>query len=344
MSHRLGLVSKRTRSSSLSENDRTVLKKHRASLSKIRPAIIPKKKITAGHVMAVVSRQALRKSGHTADAMSGSDEESREVNDHFLDIRPVSVPAMEIPVPEAMAKIGLRHPWSLTLYGGSRSGKSTVLYNILRNPRMYAGYFDEEWLMAPTATLDDTLKSLKIKKERIISKNFAKGLEKYLKMCHDDVEKNGLLKAKKRHLWIDDATSLRRLMHSEAYSQSGTSGRHDGTSISYVVHKYKAQEHTARMNQVHHMIFPLVAAEVTKVADELQPASMGRDEFEAMCHWAWTPEERVERPFLWVNQMAPVETRFRKTLRIPYTPDASTPDIDDEKSSDDLPEPSAQSQ
>ncbi len=236
-----------------------------------------------------------------------------------LKIEPVETQASEIKSPPLMDKIGLRHPFSLAFYGASSSGKTVALVNLFTKPQMYGNFFDEIWLWGPTGKCDDSFKSLNIPDKRVVTKDYISRLDDLLKTSKEEVEKHGLMKAKKRAIIFEDLTSLRKLMSSESFCRCYVQVRHHNMSVAASCHKYNALERTSRLNSKHHMAFPACKKELMRIVDEHIPAHISPKEFINMINHAWMPEADNPRPFFWIKAREDVEKRFSKSLNGQYT-------------------------
>lgn len=238
-------------------------------------------------------------------------------DDQGLDIQVLETRARHHESPELMAQIGLCHPFSMSIYGTTGSGKTVFAVNLLLDPRKYGGYFDEIHLFGLTAKSDDTWKHLNLKKEHIHD-DMAKmipDLKKLLEKQKREVESKGVLKCKKICLVFEDATTNIKLLNSPVYVQAYVQNRHNAVSAIAMCHKYRAQNRTCRLNSKHSIIYPADQTDVDQVVKETCPYGLSRDEYNDIIHYTFEPDDEHSHPFLWLNMTVDQSIRIRKTLK-----------------------------
>lgn len=231
-----------------------------------------------------------------------------------LKIEPVEVPDNDIKSPPMMDKVHLTHPFSLAAFGGSGSGKTVFIVNLLTKKEMYGKYFDEIYLYAPTGKCDESFEYIDIPKERVVYKDFIPKLKLLLEKAQREVEQVGLSKVKKRCIVFEDLTSLRKLMNSSEFMQCFVMARHYGISVIASCHKFKALERCSRLNAKHFVIFPAPVTEIKALLEEHQPACLSKKEFVDMVQYCWKPEPDNPRPFMWIKAQQPPISRFSKSM------------------------------
>jgi hypothetical protein len=231
-----------------------------------------------------------------------------------LSIKPLPTRAKNIKVPPLMEQIDLKHPFSLSACGMTGSGKTVAILNILTNPVMYGGYFDEVYLFSVTGNSDDSFDALKLPKKNIITTQMIPKLKKILDKQKKAVESKGIDKAKKVCIIFEDVTAQKKLMSSSEFLQSFVQSRHMNLSVFACCHKYHALVRTARLNANHHIIFPASQSEVARIIDEHNPPELTKSAFAGLINYAFTPTEEKTHPFLHINLKVPTKIRFRKSL------------------------------
>lgn len=232
-----------------------------------------------------------------------------------LKISPLPTKAKNIKVPPLMEQIGLKHPFSLAVYGTTGSGKTVAVLNILTQPHMYGGdYFDEIYLFSVTGNSDDSFDALELDKKHIITSGMVSKLKKILDKQKRTVESKGIDKAPKMCLIFEDLTANKKLMNSPDFLKAFVQNRHLSMSVFACCHKFNALIRTARLNSNNHFVFPCSESEMARIVDEHQPPELGRRDFEELIRYAFTPDEENQRPFLWIATKEPTRVRFRRSL------------------------------
>jgi len=231
-----------------------------------------------------------------------------------LEIKPLKTKASKHQSPPAMEAIGIKHPFSMGVFGCSGSGKTVLTCSLLLNKNMFKKYFDFVYLLTPTGGADDSFQQLGLPKDQIITDNFIEELDKIIKEQEAEVESKGVDKANKVCVIFEDLTSLKKLMNSSQFLKAFVQNRHLNMSCIAVCHKYRALNRTARMNCNHHIIFPATRSEMQIIADEMQTANVTKQQFFDLMTYAWTPDKNNKKPFLWINQKVEPVDRYRKNL------------------------------
>lgn len=165
----------------------------------------------------------------------------------FLIPKPIENKYAKIVEETPLMKQGIipSHPESVSFVGGSGSGKSTVLAYMLLN--FYKDYFSEIHLFAFTGESDDTFKVLKIKKNKIYTTDLIEKLDEVLDKQKSLVESKSFNKTKPVLLILEDITSSKKFLRSQACIRAFTLGRHLNASIWACSHKYTALPPVCRL-------------------------------------------------------------------------------------------------
>jgi hypothetical protein len=253
-----------------------------------------------------------------------------------LAIKPFKVSAQKIESPPLMEKIGLKHPFSIGIFGVSGSGKTVLACQLLCSKNMYRHYFDEIHLFSPTAGADDTFKQLGLSDEYIHSTNMIEELEKLIGEQTIEVETHGILDSKKILILFDDLTSQKKLMNSEAFMKCSIQNRHINMSSIFICHKYNALIRTVRLNCGNLMIFPCSMSEKKIIMEEHQTPNLELNQFKKLIDYSFTKTKDNPKPFLWICLKADFDSRFRKNLYEILSDNYSTPPEQTETLSIDL--------
>jgi len=231
-----------------------------------------------------------------------------------LDIKPLKTKASKHSSPPTMEAIGIKHPFSMGIFGASGSGKTVLTCSLLLKKNMFYRYFDNVYLITPTGSSDDTFDLLKLPKENIITDNFIPELKKIIEEQEKQVQSKGILEADKTCVIFEDLTSLKKLMNSSEFLKAFVQNRHLNMSCIAVCHKYRALNRTARLNCNHHIFFPMSNSERAIIAEENMTSKWHKKSFNDMIDVAFTPDRRSQRPFLHINNKSNQDERFRKNF------------------------------
>ncbi len=234
----------------------------------------------------------------------------------LLKIRALKTKAQEHKSPQAMEMIGIKHPFSMCICGCSGSGKTVLCCSFLLNKNMFFRFFHEVYLITPTGSADDTFQLLGLPKQNIITGNFIEELKKIIEKQEQEVENKGILEADRVCVIFEDLTSLKKLMNSAEFTKIYVQNRHLNVSVISCVHKYRAFTRTCRLNSNHLMIFPCTQTEMDIIGEENMTPQWNKKTFNMMMSHAFEKggDNNVKRPFLWINNKAQPDKRFRKNL------------------------------
>ncbi len=240
-----------------------------------------------------------------------------------LQINALETKALKHKSPPAMQMIGIKHPFSMGIFGASGSGKTVLTCSILLKKNMYNKYFHEVYLITPTGGADDTFELLGLPKSQIITSDYIENLKKIIAQQENEVEQKGVIDAKKVCVIFEDLTSLKKLMNSEPFLKAFVQNRHLNMSCIAVCHKYRALNRTARMNCNHLIFFPVNNSEREIIMEENMTPQWNKRTFQSMLQHAFTPNEQSKRPFLHINNKADQKERFRKNFTAILKPPSS---------------------
>ena len=232
-----------------------------------------------------------------------------------VDIKPFKVKAKKIKNPQTAEKLGIKHPFSMGIFGCSGSGKTVMCCNLFTNKQLFNRYFDKVFLFTPTGGADDTFKKLGLPKERIITDNMIENLENVIEEQKLEVERKGIDKAQKVCVVLEDLTSMKKFMNSKAFLQAFVQNRHLNISTIAVCHKFVALNRTARLQCNHCIVFPCNTSEQEAIQKEFGTPNFDKVQFKDMLAEAFRPEDGMVKPFLHINNKADIPERFRKSFK-----------------------------
>jgi len=245
------------------------------------------------------------------------DNDSAQTYKDPLSIQPFKVNASKHRSPPLMEEIGLTHPFSIALYGCSGSGKSVAACQLLCNKNMFRGFFQKIYLFSPTGKADDTFRHLGLPDDQVFTHTgrMIHELDKLVTNQESEAsDEDDNTKLPKICIILEDLTSQRELMKSQAFIKAFVQNRHINISTIACCHKYKSLIPVARLNSFHSFIFPCSNTEVEAIREDFQGAGMSKDQFRLMCVLAFRGTDEMQRPFLWINNKARPDEKYRKSL------------------------------
>jgi hypothetical protein len=219
-------------------------------------------------------------------------------------------------------------PSTVVFVGMPGSGKTTVFFNLLHNPYMWNKFFDKIHLFGPTVKTDKMYKTIKIDDENICdkAKDFIPKLEKVLDEQTSRVKDDPKTADKVLFIFEDMTAFFDKIQNKPAFQRCYTQIRHlKGTSAT-MVHKWKAFNRTCRVSSQHILFWNKQLQEMKQLYEDFGPSEIGIEEWIQMVKYCQTPDEKEDKPFLYINMFEPEETRFRKSFTtIMYLNNASLP-------------------
>lgn len=202
------------------------------------------------------------------------------------------------------------HPSSMCLIGQSGSGKSNTLVWMINT--LYSNYFDEIIILSATGETDTMFKQIKTKKLRIITRDLLEEAEKLVDFRQKICEAKGVQRVSRMLVIFEDVSSQKKLMNSVPFLQAYVQLRHLGCSVISCAHKLRILPRMCRINSNALIMFPSNLSEKKILIEEYCPNGLTSAQFSRLIDHAWTPDEKIERPFLFINFKADNNERFRK--------------------------------
>lgn len=207
-------------------------------------------------------------------------------------------------------------PESIFMVGASKSGKSTLLDNLMRREDFYKGYHDLVYLFAKTAKLDKGFKRLKIPEHRLFDNesDMIQNLEIIFEAQKKRVERDGAAKSKKLLMIFEDLTSNKKLMNNPTFLDLWVLGRHANIQVIASIHKYKALPRTQRLQAMNIIYFRGASDETMQLVDDWTPPGYSKKEFLEIVNYATKPDKNNTHNFLYIAKLMPFEVRYRKNF------------------------------
>jgi hypothetical protein len=229
-----------------------------------------------------------------------------------LKIIPYKIDKNEQKLPSNMTNGNIPlHPFRLLNSGSSGSGKSMLVLNLLQRRNFMKGFFDEIFLISPTARGDQIQSLLNLDEDHICDTLDDVGIDflTYIfNRQNDIVEQMGYLQSPKILILFDDVISSPKFLNSGIFKRCFIQGRHINMSSIVNTQKYHAIPRTMRLNCTDITFFPSSSSEVDRIAEEYCPPRRTVSEFKKVVQFA-TNEPYC---FLYINTRN--TSRFRKCL------------------------------
>jgi len=240
----------------------------------------------------------------------------------MLKIKPFRTNKDKIELKELMKDCTIpRFPQSLLVVGASGSGKTTLLQNLMLNPIFFKDFHDFVFLFARTGKLDDSLKSLKIKKKHTFTKEqeMIDNVKTIFNSQTKNIENGKIHLAPKIIMIFEDLTTNKRLMRDPIFQALWTMGRHLNIQVVSMIHKYKALERESRLNAMNIIYFRGSGDETNQLVDDFTPPGYTKKEFLEIINFATNPTPDSKHNFLYICNKLPFKIRYRKNFDLILT-------------------------
>jgi len=206
-----------------------------------------------------------------------------------------------------------RHPSRVLFVGKSNSGKSNLMINMLIKPEMYHKYFDEIYLISPTANiLDDLPKFLNLPHDRVHNELDASIIEKIMDSQMKKIEEKGLEKSPKTLIILDDIQSSASFCRSSALTALFVQGRHYNISTFCCIQQYKKLPKVARLQASNVFFFPSSLSEVDALVEDFTPPNFSKKDFKDMIKYCTLEPYN----FMHINCFCHFKERYRHNLDV----------------------------
>ena len=205
-------------------------------------------------------------------------------------------------------------PSTILAVGPPGGGKTNVLMNFLTRKDLWNGFFDKIYLLGPTVKSDPLYKQIKIADDQQVENphDFIPKLKEWTEAQIERVKADR--KSAPKCLFVfEDITSYHSTVQNQPdFAKCFNAIRHHKASAYANVHKYKAFNRTARMCCMHVMAWKINNTEIKQLYEDYGPSNLCYKDFERMCYDIWTPDERSEKPFLYINRYKQEDERYRR--------------------------------
>lgn len=217
--------------------------------------------------------------------------------------------------PLAEEKMIPRLGTSTCLNGTTGQGKSTLLANLITDPRFFGhggGVFSHKFLISPTAEGDDVQKDLGIAAKCTISdlKKAPEIIKRIMELQKQAIVKKGNDKAPQIALIYDDVISDPKFMRTDEFIKSFIASRHYNLTTFVCSQSWTSVPRRCRLQCTNIFFFAAPQSEIELLSQEYTPPGFNKRQFFALVEYA----TREPYSFLYINKSAPMEERFRKNL------------------------------
>ena len=170
-------------------------------------------------------------------------------------------------------------PMGCLIIGKSGSGKTSAMVNMLTNDNLLANYFDFIYLFTDAKPDKELIKDLKLPKKQIITDFDEEKVKEVMDKAERTIEQHGFKDSPKIMMVFDDILSNQKFLKSKTMTKLATANRHFNISYIFCSQYYKKLPPVVRTNARYYMIFPSSMNECEKIADELTPPRMSKQQF-----------------------------------------------------------------
>lgn len=244
--------------------------------------------------------------------------EAGHVGDPILMIRKIKTRKDKIKNPPlAEQNLIPRLGTSSIMNGTTGQGKSTLLTNIIRSPKMFGQVepkpiFDFKFLVSPTAEGDDVQKRLGIKKQDTFT-NLAEApdiIRSILDAQKEMITEHGNDKAPQVLLIYDDVISDPLFMRTDEFTKSFIASRHYNLTTFICSQSWTAVPRKCRLQAKNIFFFNAPLSEVDKLCEEYCPPGLNKKQFYKMVSYCCNEPYS----FMYINKSVDMSQRFRKRL------------------------------
>jgi hypothetical protein len=207
-----------------------------------------------------------------------------------------------------------RFPCMQLLCGKSGSGKSNFLLNLMKNKDLMGEFFDEIFLISPTAKADDLVKHLELDEGHVWD-DLDKAVGDLAILLDNqayDIETKGIKETNKILVICDDCVGDKKFMKADPLLKLAIHGRHNLVSSIICTQSYTKCPRAIRLQAQGLAIFNGSSLdEVKLIAEDYCPSGYTKKDFMKIVGFA------TEKPydFLWINgHVKDMKQRFRKNL------------------------------
>jgi len=205
-------------------------------------------------------------------------------------------------------------PCAMSFVGLSKSGKTTLLKNILTDKDLLGGYFHTVLLFSPTSECDTTITAeLDMPDENVFTNFTPDDIRRIIDARKKEIKKKGWNKTAKTNrmaIIFDDCIAHRAFLKSKEILDLCATVRHELISVFFLIQSLNMVPRPCRINLRGICFFESNANEVEVLINEARAPSLKKSEMRELIHYA-TCEPYS---FLFINRDSPYRERYRHKL------------------------------
>jgi hypothetical protein len=219
-----------------------------------------------------------------------------------------------------------RHPGVSLFIGSIGSGKSNLIVNLLTRPEFYGPsneitkdkkpFFDVVFLL--TGADDDAYDVLVdkniIKEQHIKYDPTSEDIQRILDIQMKTIKKDGLLKAPKVLVILEDIVDNKKLMNSKSFRSLFIKPRQHSLSVWIAGQYINLIPKGLRQQAINLFIFPQNRAGDEIICEQFCPNNLKKNEFLGLITQCTEIREGDSHPFLHINRRCKNSERFRRNL------------------------------
>lgn len=213
------------------------------------------------------------------------------------------------------------HPFRLMLCGDSGAGKTYCLFQMLANPKIYGGFFDEITVISPTAGTDyktahdptyiPLIEMGYLKKENVINPSNCENIEEMVVEYFEKLIESPPSRTAKL-IVFDDCLGVQGLLRSKKFESIFTRIRHVHLSVVFTVQTFVGAGKTIRSNLTDLIFWSAQSEQIDLIEAAFGPPNMNKREFAKMV--ADNTRKRFSYIYKTLNVFVPNELRFRRKI------------------------------
>jgi len=227
-----------------------------------------------------------------------------------LDIKYIKTDKSEIPqLPLMLEGVIPRHPSSCLFSGGTGSGKTNLIVNLLTRPEFYKDYFDVIFYFCGSS--DCLFETIGIPEQNIFYDNFEENINFILETQNEIIKENQIQKSPKILIVLDDLISNKKLLNTKAVKTLFIKNRHYNISTWITTQSFCEVPRVNRLQCQNIFFFKGTLSEQKRISEEFCAGGKSINEMYDIINKA-TCEDYS---FLFINTFNKPNERYRKNFK-----------------------------
>ena len=227
-----------------------------------------------------------------------------------LTINEIKTEKSKIVQPQCSKYGMMEHPFRMYICGSSGSGKTNMMLNLLSKDVFYKDYFDEIFVISPTASsLDKSYKVLDLPQNRYYQPNTGI-VDRIMEINREGIERKGIKNTPKVLVILDDIISYKKFVNSNSLIKLFVMGRHYNISLIVLSQAYHRIPKSIRLNCSCFCYFRGSQKEVKVICEDLCPPGVSHKGFTETINKV----TKKRYSFLFVDLNRPQEDRYKQNF------------------------------